>query len=101
MVLKTNSVAETFANVFISLDGVSLLIDFDEMVAEFLAVAVIVHFAVDLYRIKMVLLSVPPVKANVVAFVSTTEPDTLGLQFDDAAVTVRVQVFEPNDVLPL
>lgn len=101
MVLNTNSVAETFVNVFTSFDGVSLFIVFDEMVAEFLEVAVMVHFAVDLYLIKIVLLSVPPVKANVVVFVSTTEPETLGLQLDEAAVTVRVQVFDPNDVLPL
>ena len=101
MVLKTNSVAETLVNVFTLLDGVSLFIVFDEIVAEFFAVAVIVHFAVDLYLIKMVLLSVPPVKASVVVFVSTTVPETLGLQLDEAAVTVSVHVFDPNDVLPL
>ena len=78
--------------------GVEPLIFVEEIVAEFFGVAVNVHSAVDLYRIKT---EESPVRATVVELVSTTVPETLGAQLSEDAVAVIVHVLLPRDVLPL
>ena len=73
-----------------------MLISFEEIDALFFAVALIVATAVDIYRMSF---EESPVKATVVAFVSTTVPDTVGLP---VAVAVNVQVVAfPNTVVLL
>ena len=84
--LNTKLVVETLPKVLVFEDGATLLIVLDEIVAELLAVALIVATAVDLYLISVDEL---PVNATVVAFVSTTAPVTVG---PPVAVTVNVQV---------
>jgi hypothetical protein len=60
-----------------------------EIVAEFFAVAVMVHCAVDLYRTNFAL---SPVNATVAELTSTTVPVTVGLQALSAAVALNVHV---------
>ena len=69
--------------------GATSLINFEDIVADCLPVAEIVHTAVDLYLIRLLLF---PVKAIVVAFVSTTVPLTVGEHALEDAVAVNVQV---------
>lgn len=87
--LKTKLVVDTLENVRTSSVGATSLMYLVLMVAEFFAVAVIVHCAVDLYRISV---EESPVKATVVAFVSTTVPLTVGELEEDDAVAVNVHV---------
>lgn len=68
------------------------------MVEDCLAVAVIVQVAVDLKRTRIL---ESPVRATVVAFVSTTVPLTVGEQSASAAVTVNVHVLASPSVVVL
>lgn len=87
--LKTKLVVDTLENVRTLFVGATSLMYLALMVAEFFAVAVIVHFAFDLYRISV---EESPVKATVVAFVSITVPLTVGELEEDDAVAVNVHV---------
>lgn len=94
--LNINDVSEQSLKILTLSVGATPLINFEAILAEFCAVAVMVAFAIDLYRINFEL---SPVNATVAVLVSTTLPETVGAP---VAVIVIVQVVAlPNTlVLP-
>ena len=94
--LNTNDVVLTLVNVrWLLVLGATLLMSFEDMDALFFAVALIVATALDAYRINF---EESPVRATVVAFVSTTVPDTVGPPVA-VAVNVHVVAFPKTVVL--
>lgn len=72
--------------------------DLEDIDAEFLLAAEIVHLAVDLYLISFELL---PVNAIVAAFTSIIVPETVGSHKACDAMTIRVHLLVPIAVVPL